>query len=257
MSEHPILFQPWKVRRILEWDFAAAGDMQTRRVVKPQPAFAERPRWSFGDGHSGIGWYCCEDDYSEEGSVFWRCSYGQPGDLLVPLTTWAVHRRYDHLKPLELPRKPVLWSYWESNKKPARFGRLRPGRFLPSRFRHLLPRLVNNGVSVERVWEISVEDVKAEGIWWADILWPDINANSKFQPRFAKVWDTINAKPKPAMHNPYTNAKEKCQVAYPWDDVTEVTTISRKASPWHNCKVYIVGNPWVWPVRFARVKEKE
>ena len=70
-------------------------------------------------------------------------------------------------------------------------------------------------VRVQRVQEISVQDVKAEGVWWQDILWPNHNARSKFIPRFRKLWDRINAKR-----------------GFPWD-----------------------ANPWVWALTFRRIDD--
>lgn len=213
MREYPILFSGEMVRAILD-----GRKTVTRRVIKPQPTFAEQPRWSFGDGHSGKGWYCCEDEYPDEGSIFWGCPYGQPGDLLVPLTTWAALRSYDYLRPLALPEKTNIWTYWSSDTKPAWAGKLRPGRFLPTRFRHLLPRLENSGVSVEQVQDISDADVIAEGVEQQHID----KHREFFHPddvhglAFAELWNSINVRR-----------------GYGWDV-----------------------DPWVWVVRFKQTETK-
>ena len=60
-----------------------------------------------------------------------RCPYGQPGERIRLLTTWAVLPKYDRLRPSELPDYVTLWSYFQSATKDESMGRLRPGRFLP------------------------------------------------------------------------------------------------------------------------------
>jgi hypothetical protein len=129
---------------------------------------------------------------------------------------------------------------------------------MPTHLRHHLPRPEVTDVCVQRVQEISVADIRAEGI-------PDVDPDevpagplcTGFTTRinFASLWDSINAKPKPAKHNPW-GVPETCQIAYPWDDVQDVTTINHKSSQWHGCKVYVVGNPFVRAVTFRRLEDE-
>ena len=88
--ERPILFQPWKVKKILEWDFDLEGPMETRRVMKPQPPGdysrlvgpeMYAPTVIDKDGMEQPG----EDIfgvYTEDGEWGLKCPYGRPGDLL-------------------------------------------------------------------------------------------------------------------------------------------------------------------------------
>lgn len=128
---------------------------QTRRVVKPQPVASmerglEKPAW-WSDGFTRI-----------------KCPYGEPGDRLRWLTTWATRKEWDHLKPSNIPKGmhwvDKFWSFHESDEKPDWCGRLRPGRFLPGFLRHLLPIDELVSVRVERLQEISQADAKAEGL---------------------------------------------------------------------------------------------
>lgn len=193
----PILFSGEMVRAILD-----GRKTVTRRVVKPQPPHDAdiwevwECKWkgsttTWGPAtHEHTGLWMPSRDMVATFKKPIRCPYGKPGDLLVPLTTWAVHAGLDDLKPRELPRKLVLWSYWESDRKPVRFGKLRPGRFLPKRFRHLLPRLKNTGVGVERLQEIDATDATAEGI-----LVPIEGLPKRgWREIWQELWDSLNAK---------------------------------------------------------------
>jgi hypothetical protein len=80
LRELPILFNGRSVRSILR-----KHKTETRRAIKPQPEF-ESAVWSYAhkkeEGHSGIGWYCAEEEYPDDGSVFYGDPYGAPGDIL-------------------------------------------------------------------------------------------------------------------------------------------------------------------------------
>lgn len=197
MKEHPTLFNGPMVRATLE-----RRKSQTRRVIKPQPTV---PDW--------FEWRCEEGlwrPYDDLGNWLpaygqWRSPYGVPGDLLVPLTTWAVHRMYDHVKPTQLPRDlDFVWTAWLLGGKPDVFGKLRPGRFLPKQFRHLLPRLENEETRVERVQEISEEDTIAEGLVARKTIgghdgyglpeWPVEYVRQSPIDAFEFLWDSISAK---------------------------------------------------------------
>lgn len=162
---------------------------QTRRIMKPQPVPTE--------GAVGEVW-------SWDYTVHWRvpyepillyryCPYGPVGDRLIPLTTWAVPVEFDNVKPKDLPDGVDVWSHWSTLIKPSRYGKLRPGRFMPLKLRHHLPRLEITGVKVERLQDISDADCFAEGVianrgngeTWYD---------GKAKEIFSRAWD--------AMHGP-------------------------------------------------------
>jgi hypothetical protein len=64
---------------------------------------------------------------------------------------------------------------------------------------------------------------------------------------YAAAWDSINAKPKLAKHNPYIGARENCLVSFPWQE-GDYTRAASKGKTW-----YVVGNPWVYVVSYERV----
>ena len=118
-----------------------------------------------------------------------RCPYGQVGERIRLLTTWSVHRQYDSIKPTKLPEGIRVWSYFVGTEKLPTCGRLRPGRFLPTRFRHFMPAPLITDMRVELVQDISEEDAIAEGIVPRKIAGKDwIDARFGFQV----LWNTIH-----------------------------------------------------------------
>jgi hypothetical protein len=169
-----------------------------------------------------------------------KLRYGGPGDKIILGTTWAVPAKYDHLKPTELPvghfaslgqiqyddEKPYtpipIWSYFDSDKKPNGFGRLRPGRFLPMELRLRMPQERLTDVRAERVQRITEEDCEQEGFayerhrikgivdrWkYGSSKIPDLDGKSR--DWFASLWDRLNApRGYPWASNPWV-------LAYKW-----------------------------------------
>ena len=105
MKELPILFNGRSVQSLI-----AKKKTETRRPIKPQPDFCESPRWGYAekkkDGHSGIGWYCCEDDYPDEGSYYYGDPYGPPGTILWVRESVVVQDiKYEGSRPVQLKVK--------------------------------------------------------------------------------------------------------------------------------------------------------
>jgi hypothetical protein len=156
VRERSILFSAPMVRAILD-----GRKSQTRRVVKHE-------------NHPTIGYewgecLCREIDQRDTPCVtcadrFGSCPYGKPGDRLVLLSSWAVDRRFDKVKPLDLPSDIIVWSRWLGKEKPEFCGKLRPGRFLTRALRFAMPRAEVAGVRVERLCDISHKDAEAEGL---------------------------------------------------------------------------------------------
>jgi hypothetical protein len=204
-SEHPILFSGSMVRAILE-----GRKTQTRRVIKPQPIPQGNIISEIVDAR---GWWECRPiDFGEDprGCIpicELKCPYGVPGDLLIPRCTWAVRPEYDLIKPTQLPSGLTVWTYWAGDEKPAWCGKSRPGRFLPRALWYVLPRLRVVGIRVERLQDISEEDAIAEGVERCNDIdlcpagtWEKENIHID---RFARLWNTINAKRVPWESNPW------------------------------------------------------
>jgi hypothetical protein len=162
MNEHSILYSAAMVPPILD-----GTKTMTRRVIAGLPPAwqpSRRPE-SWGPQAADDRWpfFDLGDPVGTVGTTF-RCPYGHPGDRLVMLTTWATEQRYDRVKPTDLHPAASIWSLWDGPTKPAWCGRLRPGRFLPSRMRDLMPRAEVVEVRPERVQDISESDAAAEGL---------------------------------------------------------------------------------------------
>ncbi len=158
MTEHPIIFSTPMVQAILEGKKA-----QTRRVIKPQPHkswdeqpyFVEVPRtWCF-HGHDGWGYK--------------KCPYGQVGDTLWCKETWMTDKKYDLLKPSEIPdvgRIVPLW-YWASgnhyaDKVSQGAGRIRPSIFMPRWASRIT--LTSTSIKAQRPIDLTEEEAILEGV---------------------------------------------------------------------------------------------
>ena len=152
MAEKSLLLRPDMARA-----YAEGRKNQTRRLVKYKGSKPTKIRWNPIVLNRSSEWE------NEHGNHI-KCPYGAPGDHIRLLTTWAVNKMFDDLKPLDLPMGTSVWSYFLSSEKPPSYGRLRPGRFLPMYMRHWMPCPELLDVSVERVHDISEEDAIYEGI---------------------------------------------------------------------------------------------
>ncbi len=223
MTDHPILFQGWKVRTILNWDFDAQGDMQTRRVIK---------------NPSRLEGLMLEGEASE-----W-CPYGKPGDRLWVRETWQICHMFEdaetgYVDEVELwkgkipKQKPELdecgREWWhvvydadmkECDQHPDdRFvERYRPSIHMPRWASRILLEVTD--IRIQRVKQILEKDCIAEGIVQVG-LEPTATYNFGTDDHwltpgnaFGNLWDSINAKR-----------------GFGWDE-----------------------NPWVWVVSFKRIK---
>ena len=215
MKERPILFSAPMVRAILE-----GQKTQTRRAVKPQPEWTEPASvWAFcEDGRSGPGWYAHNDDYPEEGALFYRCPYGQPGDRLwVRESGWE--RPWRTAKMMRegadtWPRYAYAADGWDDQDradfKAWGFKSL-PSIHMPRWASRILLEIVS--VRVERLQDISEGDAVAEGCETV-CMTPtgEDNGSAIYGPDgYAALWDRING-----------------------------------AGAWE-------ANPWVWVIEFKRV----
>ncbi len=180
-KERPIIFQGPKVRTILDWDFDTKDDMQTRRVIKPQPqSIDETTKKTIP--YNGTAAFLLKE---------LRCPYGKPGDRLwvrekhyfdVQLTEDRWHVVYDN--PTEMPH----WSNYDNDKNP-KLNKWRPSIHMPRWASRILLEVTD--VRVELVQEISPEDAIAEGIQEKHtlIVGADLAVNL-----FHELWDSINDK---------------------------------------------------------------
>jgi hypothetical protein len=214
MNEHPIIFSGAMVRAIL------AGKTQTRRVIKPQPK-----GWGGEFQDDGFGAWCIagDQDYSER----IKCPYGKVGDHLWVRETWRIADEssatwtesgfvtVEYADGTTMKTDECVWNdnwhqWWEKYiKSNTRKGH--PSIFMPKWASRLSLKIT--GIRVERVQDITVRDVRAEG-WPAErYLFPGVNESDKCMDWFRKLWDSINGKR-----------------GYSWES-----------------------NPWCWCISFRRV----
>lgn len=187
MNEHPILFSTPMVKAILE-----GRKTQTRRIIKPQPTTAH-----FDTSANPPTWY--------DGIKELQCQYGSEGDHLWVRETW----RYTSDRVGE-PVAPEF-EYRANYSGVRNTGKWRPSIFMPRAAIRLTLEVV--AIRVERLNNISEEDIRAEGTPTPNPPPNNWMDDSKWRATFAYLWDSINEKR-----------------GFGWDT-----------------------NPWVWVVEFKRL----
>lgn len=184
-NEKPILFSAEMVRKILE-----EKKTQTRRVIKPQPVQQPDGTW-VSEIHPRSG-YNSEKTMRDYLNIY--CPYGKPGDRLWVKETFGVYETIV-CTPENLPNfrdksgifHPVTHFAGKENYAWGMYGppRKRSGRFMPRSAARIILEIVK--VRVERVWEISDQDVKAEGVSVTH------GSSSTHYDHFMMLWNSINA----------------------------------------------------------------
>lgn len=210
MNQHPILFSTEMVKAILD-----GRKTQTRRVMKPQPE-TDTPRltgWSWehasGKGIANGPRAAAGGEVQYMGASIARyCPYGQPGDLLWVRETFMEHHGENKVWYKASQNEQFLALLNEFGEK------WRPSIHMPRWASRIT--LEVTGVRVERVQDISNEDILNEGIHAGsptelNKYAPELISRAEFQT----LWDKINAKR-----------------GYSWES-----------------------NPWVWVVSFKQVSQ--
>ncbi len=240
IKERPILMQGWGVRAILD-----DRKSQTRRVMKHQPvgAFIELTSdlgYPASRGNIWAGFGDPKDPIYH--TIYHKCPYGQPGDLLWIRETF---RFYDHEDDHEYGMPPVEYRADTDSYHPGIHWK--PSIFMPKWAARIWRRITD--IRAERVQDISDSDCDAEGLyreWDGKRFWYGLSADDNQltaypRTKFIIIWDSINIKPKLSCRNPWTRALEDCYVSYPWEDI-------QVARQHHGKRWYVIGNPWVWAI---------
>lgn len=187
MREHPILFSGEMVRAILE-----GRKTQTRRIVRPQP-----PDGMTINGCPWVksGWALHENDGRVCTCKQVPYHYGFPGETLWVREKWNAQTQsgkwWHEVKRDD--RQLLNWA-WTNPVEPV--FESTPPRWLPSIH---MPREASRitleiiDVHVERVQEICIHDVWAEGIKAQDVLHLSRGQKpSDIINTFATLWNVIN-----------------------------------------------------------------
>lgn len=209
MKERGIIFKGWGVRAIRNmkpdvWPAEAIDPSkpmkwQTRRVMNPQPRTDAPGDWYLDAYDGGPQW----NWWDQQGRVantepFWRCPYGVPGDVLwVRERAKIIDREFDARSGYSWFRSQGVgedtWEWQVENGRlyddaKQRWKRIKTERlpfYVPSihMFREASREdLLLKEVRVERIRDISIADVRAEGMSFEMI------------DDFPDVWDEINEK---------------------------------------------------------------
>ncbi len=235
-KERPILMMGEMVRATLE-----DRKLQTRRVVKLreiQPSATPGHDWTFRDRR--MLW----NDVSTK-RLLEMCPYGVPGDRLWVRETWKSLGSYPDNGQANIEYRAggrslgIRTEDWAKYLRPDSVWR--PSIHMPRWASRI--DLEVTAVRVERVQEISTTDAMAEGVAPA----PATGIGPSYTRGFHRLWNAINAKPKPC----YGRIEGKRVIthyeSFPWED-NEETRVHR-GKPW-----IVSGNPHVWVVEFKRVE---
>lgn len=206
MKERPILFNGDMVRAILD-----GRKTQTRRVVKHLPLLGEPEIWCRDAMCNDCNFVSIVGDYRR------FCPHGAPGDRLWVKETFVMW-------PYAGNDGAAGEIYKADNQLPASAPKSIGRNWTPSIH---MPRWASRitleitDVRVERLQDITWQDVLAEGVkhkdaWWLGALHP-IKDTPKVYPLAAQAYESI------------------------WD------SIYAAKHPWSS-------NPWVWAITFRRVE---
>lgn len=268
----PILFNTDMVRAILD-----GSKTVTRRVVKPQPAKWQRVE-NLESGQKFVFSSACEVKECNP-----PC---RPGDILYVRETFQI----DYLS--NIPGSGRIHykaddTYNDFDFAPERYEMMRRAQLKPGWSpNENMPReaarifLWVTGVRVERLQDITVEDILREGTpdeapppiclgeatfpegfeQWSDAKrdeWYNGTARARYIGwcdyadklirKFIVIWNNCYAKPRPVKGK---DGKIDHYESYPWEDILE--TRIHRGKPW-----YVIGNPWVWVIEFDRCEKPE
>ncbi len=201
LNERPIVFSGSMVQAILD-----GRKTQTRRILKRQPNndpskhhpiepyLTSRGTWNWVLANHGMG---CGDPFP--------CPYGVAGDRLWVRETWA--REKDKANRTVCYKADGTWGSWSEDAKFYQhgfvigvanhrrdgrwvgrdyFGRFKPSKHMPRWASRLVLEI--KLIRVERLQDISEEDLKAE-MDWSRVSIPD---DSDPWGVFATLWESIN-----------------------------------------------------------------
>lgn len=258
MKERGIIFSGPMVQAILD-----GRKSQTRRVIKPQP----RNYLFWSDGFQK--WYDNKATTTYD-MIGRKCPYGVPGDRFYMRENLLLQREsgtkyFDVLYDAdsthfdnghELDDWFMNYGCWYDS---GISKRIIPCIHMP-RYAARPERFEITDIRVQKIQDISEEDAIAEGSLFAN----DPSGKADWTRGFAKacfekLWDSINAKPKPITKNSRLArlllgsetlnrivGNIACYVSYPWEDIQETREYRGK-------KWFVRGNPFCWCISYRKL----
>lgn len=182
MKERPILFGGGMIRAIL-----AGVKTQTRRVLAVQPPrddyqlfeiYSSTEKRTEGKLHWALlneGGY----GFDATDSRYFSCPYGKPGDMLWVREAWGV---CPHCGTVNWKQEEASRRLCGCRECMGEIGRWRPSIHMFREYSRITLEIVH--VRVERVQEITPDDIAAEGL-------PRLGYSSL--DSWIELWDSINA----------------------------------------------------------------
>lgn len=238
-KEIPILYSTAMAQAKLAW-----RKSQTRRIIKPQPKVTEGGYLTITNFDGMIN--------PEFLSVFLKCPYGQPGDLLWGRESFQEYGGANFYKA----------DGDEINDGPLGCAnKWKPSIHMPKEAARIWDEVT--GLRPERVADISEEDAIAEGIEigyhtfsdkskhiaYRDYSKPDNKHEDYFSmPRnsFRSLWQLINGKPKPIQSKKGGKLITTGYEVYPFDE--QAAAEFQGLTTWKGKPLTVITNPWVWVI---------
>jgi hypothetical protein len=246
MKSRGRIFSGESVRAIME-----GRKTQTRRIIKPQPSPHHGITALFGTSPDGVAfgpagvWPESGPDYPDGPEDERRCPAGVPGDRIWVRETWD---NLDGYRTDEGVRDPIYAADYSNGHPVSMPMRKWRSPMLMPRWASRLELEVTS-VRVERLHEITIADIVAEGVQYPvstddappGMCRPLIRMGGKHP-----VSDYLGLPLTDVMHGgiPPGETHERYLRAYfasGWDD------LNHKRAPW-------ASNPWVWVIEFRRVE---
>lgn len=217
-----ILFKPevWEAKlKVLE----QYGEAQTRRLIKQQPTRGVICKCP-GDDVSFANFEMYNNMQTKTGWIPIGKVFKSPcqvGEVVYINEAWVTEKKYDHLKPGELPDSAYIhFISLGVGDYPLgiTLGKLRSAMFLPERFARYFIQIAD--VKHQRLQEITEEGAVKEGMNYPDI-W------NKYFPHYGEGETIVGV-------NSYVNTYRVV-----WDSINP-------KNPW-------ASNDWVWVYSFKKV----
>lgn len=204
----PIIFQPWKIQKILSWDSFHSGYMQTRRIAKIPADMRDNLLQPFETGDNG-SWRFLLVEPKHIDTFTLRSPYGSVGDYLWVKENWAARAIWDDYKPAEIvisqnklagSSHPLGAAIFYQTEDPnwllPERGKLRTSLFMPHAASRIKLRIIE--IHPERLWHIKESDAIPEG-WDGSIKIPAHISDSTEAGRqwYFDLWDKLNGDKSP------------------------------------------------------------
>lgn len=248
MKHRGIIFQGWAVRAIL-------GDLktQTRRPIKPQIS-CEVPGAYFDAYNGGPQWNWWDDKNRVlNAHDIIKCPWGIPGDGLYVRETWQLEMHSGFID-VRYFADNHLWDCGTRHHalKNQKCWVKRPSIHMPKWASRIDLEILN--IRVQRIQDITIEDIRAEGV--SKIPGPTYEDPAAYCPDpwevYADIWNSIYQEPSPAYKTIDGKKVITHYESYPWDESDRDPRTEINGLP-HHC----YPNPYVWAIDFKRIERTQ